>query len=475
MRIMDVKTFDKSKSPNRHVADGAARAPHRLLSHAISLPEEAISSRQNNLENVKLNRNQRVVSLVSTPISQLGGVAGLKGSHAPEGAIVKVASMKVLQFHGPARCCDREADAFAVVNRGAREVSVRSTLFATPKSKVKRVLAAVVIAMAAGTALVPAAFGRDVTYTSPRAAFEQGLGAFRTGYYEIAVPALEHAITAGDADMRFFAAYYLARVYSDNAGTQTDHSKAYMLFKGIALEHGDTEPENVQRVPLVARSLTTLAGYVLRGIPEISLKPDAAHAVDYLRHAATFFNDKDAQFELAKLLLLGDGVPQDLPTARHYLSTLSEGGHVGAQAFLADLHWRGKSVPKDERRALALIKMAVENAPAEERVWIEDIYQNIYCGTSRDVREQSKGLVAAWKRLFAQRPSEPGERQRMALGASTTRDIGPFRTCANGEPVDINRGGAGADTGTSKPVDSIRPSGGPANGLIDAGEKPRTR
>jgi hypothetical protein len=219
--------------------------------------------------------------------------------------------------------------------------------------------------------------------------------------------------------------------------------------------------------------LTTLAGYVLRGNPEISLKPDAARAVEYLRHAATFFNDKDAQFELAKLLLRGEGVPQDLPTARHYLSTLSEGGHASAQAFLADLHWRGKSVQKDERRALALIKMAVDNAPAQERVWIEDIYQNIYCGTSRDVREQSKGLVAAWKRLFAQRPGEPNaERQRMALGANTTRDIGPFRTCANGEPVDINRAATGsADVSAAKPAEPIRP----ASGLIDAGEKPKSR
>jgi dihydroxy-acid dehydratase len=71
-----------------------------------------------NLENVKFNTNQRVVYPVSNPISSTGGVVGLKGSLAPEGAIVKVAGMSKLQFKGPARCFDREEDAFAAVEAG---------------------------------------------------------------------------------------------------------------------------------------------------------------------------------------------------------------------------------------------------------------------------------------------------------------------------------------------------------------------
>ena len=44
-----------------------------------------------------------------------GGVVGLKGNLAPEGAIVKVAGLHNLKFRGPARCFDREEDAFAAV------------------------------------------------------------------------------------------------------------------------------------------------------------------------------------------------------------------------------------------------------------------------------------------------------------------------------------------------------------------------
>jgi dihydroxy-acid dehydratase len=41
----------------------------------------------------------------------------LRGSLAPDGAIVKVAGMTGLKFRGPARCFDCEEDAFAAVER----------------------------------------------------------------------------------------------------------------------------------------------------------------------------------------------------------------------------------------------------------------------------------------------------------------------------------------------------------------------
>jgi dihydroxy-acid dehydratase len=70
-----------------------------------------------NLENVKFNQNQRVVYPVSSPISPTGGVVGLRGSLAPDGAIVKVAGMTQLQFRGPARVFDCEEDCFRAVEK----------------------------------------------------------------------------------------------------------------------------------------------------------------------------------------------------------------------------------------------------------------------------------------------------------------------------------------------------------------------
>ncbi|MCJ8322325.1 MAG: dihydroxy-acid dehydratase [Rhizobiales bacterium] len=71
-----------------------------------------------NIENADVAApDSRVVYPVSTPLSETGGVVGLKGNLAPEGAIVKVAGMKNLEFTGPARCFDCEEDAFAAVEK----------------------------------------------------------------------------------------------------------------------------------------------------------------------------------------------------------------------------------------------------------------------------------------------------------------------------------------------------------------------
>src|SRR5580765_6712552 len=68
-----------------------------------------------NLASVKWNDEQDVVRPADNPITATGGVVGLKGNLAPEGAIVKVAGLKTLKFSGPARCFDGEEDAFEAV------------------------------------------------------------------------------------------------------------------------------------------------------------------------------------------------------------------------------------------------------------------------------------------------------------------------------------------------------------------------
>ena len=70
-----------------------------------------------NLADVAFPTNQDVVRTTDAPLSPTGGVVGLRGNLAPEGAIVKVAGMKNLKFTGKARCFDCEEDAFAAVER----------------------------------------------------------------------------------------------------------------------------------------------------------------------------------------------------------------------------------------------------------------------------------------------------------------------------------------------------------------------
>ena len=69
----------------------------------------------------------KVIHPVETPLSKTGGVVGLKGNLAPDGAIVKVAGMTAEQqvFTGPARVFECEEDAFdAVTKREYKEGEV---------------------------------------------------------------------------------------------------------------------------------------------------------------------------------------------------------------------------------------------------------------------------------------------------------------------------------------------------------------
>jgi dihydroxy-acid dehydratase len=87
-----------------------------------------------NLKTVKWNSDQDVVYPASKPLSQTGGVVGLKGNLAPEGAIVKVAGMQNLKFSGPARCFDGEEACFdAVKNRKYKEGEVLVIRYEGPR------------------------------------------------------------------------------------------------------------------------------------------------------------------------------------------------------------------------------------------------------------------------------------------------------------------------------------------------------
>ncbi len=68
-----------------------------------------------NLKNVEFNNNQDVIRPYTNPITPTGGVVGLKGNLASDGAIVKVAGMKRLNFKGKAKCFDSEEEAFKAV------------------------------------------------------------------------------------------------------------------------------------------------------------------------------------------------------------------------------------------------------------------------------------------------------------------------------------------------------------------------
>lgn len=89
---------------------------------------------EENLKEVTFPLGQDVVRPIEAPITITGGVVGLKGNLAPDGAIVKIAGMTELVFEGPARCFDSEQDCLeAVMARQYKEGDVLVIRYEGPK------------------------------------------------------------------------------------------------------------------------------------------------------------------------------------------------------------------------------------------------------------------------------------------------------------------------------------------------------
>jgi dihydroxy-acid dehydratase len=87
-----------------------------------------------NIDQITWNPDQKVIYPATAPLSPTGGVVGLRGSLAPDGAIVKVAGMSRLQFTGPARVFECEEEAFAAVEeRSIKEGEVIVIRYEGPK------------------------------------------------------------------------------------------------------------------------------------------------------------------------------------------------------------------------------------------------------------------------------------------------------------------------------------------------------
>jgi dihydroxy-acid dehydratase len=135
--IADLKPSGRYVAKDMFEAGGVPLLMKTLLDHGF-LHGECITvtgrTIAENLKSVKWNPDQAVVWPANKPILPTGGVVGLKGNLAPEGAIVKVAGMERLQFSGPARCFDGEEACFdAVKNRQYEEGDVLVIRYEGPK------------------------------------------------------------------------------------------------------------------------------------------------------------------------------------------------------------------------------------------------------------------------------------------------------------------------------------------------------
>lgn len=137
--IADLKPGGRYVAKDMFEAGGVPQLMKTLLDHGflhgdcMTVTGRTIAE---NMEQVKWNVHQDVVRPANKPLSPNGGVVGLRGNLAPEGAIVKVAGMTTeqLKFSGPARCFDTEEECFECVRkRGYKEGDVLVIRYEGPR------------------------------------------------------------------------------------------------------------------------------------------------------------------------------------------------------------------------------------------------------------------------------------------------------------------------------------------------------
>ncbi|GAA0482673.1 dihydroxy-acid dehydratase [Parasphingorhabdus litoris] len=118
--LADLKPGGKYVARDMHNAGGVYMLMKTMMEHdllnvdCITVTGKTLGE---NIDEITWNSDQKVIYDVKNAITETGGVVGLKGSLAPEGAIVKVAGMARLQFRGPAQIFECEEDAFAAVEK----------------------------------------------------------------------------------------------------------------------------------------------------------------------------------------------------------------------------------------------------------------------------------------------------------------------------------------------------------------------
>ena len=118
--IADLKPGGRYVAKDMHAAGGIYMVMKTLLEggylhgDCLTVTGRTIAE---NLAEIRWNPEQDVIRPIDNPITPTGGVIGLKGSLAPDGAIVKVAGLHKLVFEGPARVFDCEEDCFEAVEK----------------------------------------------------------------------------------------------------------------------------------------------------------------------------------------------------------------------------------------------------------------------------------------------------------------------------------------------------------------------
>jgi TPR repeat protein len=225
---------------------------------------------------------------------------------------------------------------------------------------------------------------------TPLQAFRDGAEALRAGHMARAVTSLEYAAEQGHTA----AQWKLGRMYAEGDGVPQDDLRAFDYFSRIANAHADDNPGTPQ-ARFVANAFVALGHYYLEGIPKTRVKADPTRARQMFGYAATYFGDPEAQFNLARLYMEGNGAPKDLRQAARWFNAAAHKGQYEAQAQLGAMLFAGNGVARQSARGLMWLTLAKDAAPLDE-TWVTKLYESAFSQATDDERSLALLYLERW-------------------------------------------------------------------------------
>jgi hypothetical protein len=195
-------------------------------------------------------------------------------------------------------------------------------------------------------------------------------GSAPNGLIGIKLQDLSAEVAKGDLPAQIEMGRRLAR----GQGVKKDEAQAARHFQAVISQVGEIGARD-KRAPLVATAFRYLAQFHRHGVVEAKIPANPAFAFDLLLHAASYFGDPESQYELAKLLMTGDGVTKNPRAAAQWLLSASRKGHAPSQALLGEMLWRGNGVTRVAGDGLGLLAIARRNASPEDKVWVSKMFE----------------------------------------------------------------------------------------------------
>jgi exopolysaccharide production negative regulator len=225
---------------------------------------------------------------------------------------------------------------------------------------------------------------------TPVEAFRSATEALRNGEPARAVLSLQYAADHGQT----VALWQLGRMYADGDGVPRDDYRAFEYFQKFADSHADDNPAT-PRARFVANAFVALGSYYRDGIPNTAVTASPELARRMFNHAASYFGDSEAQYQLAMLYVEGVGVHRDPRRAIPWLLLAANKGHYKSQALLGRILFRGEHGLKQRASGLMWLTVACDG-PGAKVPWIAELRETAIKQATDDERAMALIMLRRW-------------------------------------------------------------------------------